>query len=221
MAKDYQVAVQAALETPETMSTLLYVLIRNAYGDDAFTWDPTTLYLDLREDFHVEPKAEVMDRLSAIQVLVTTDAFFTRPDAFINICNTITDGTPSFSLFDTATVEECAWALVEVSLIRDLLQFSLPVRNYMKHILRQDGYDESNPPDIFAEVFTSSPEGSDVVDAAQAADKTENAEILEEFINEQMQALVHQFNEIPGMSDDLMRLLDEKDREQEDLAAFT
>lgn len=221
MERDYQVAVKSALETAETLTTLLYVLIKNTYGDEAFDWDPTTLYLELREDFNAEPATEVMDRIAAAQILATTGAFFERPDAFINICNTIADGSPSFSVFDTATTEECAWGLVEVSLIRDLLPFHSSVRRYVFHTLAQDGYDSSNPPDIFSEFFDKTPDADEVVDAAQAIAPTENHQVLAEYVDEQMQALIHQFNEIPGLSDDLMRLLDEKDLEEEEVATFT
>lgn len=220
MDRDYRLAVKSALETAETLTTLLYVLIRNTYGDEAFDWDPASLYLELREDFNAEPATEVMDRISATQVLVTTDAFFERPDAFINICNTIADGSPSFSVFDTATVEECAWGLVEVSLIRDLLPFNSAVKRYVRHILLQDGYDSVNPPEIFTEFFDATPDAEELVDAAQEMSPSENAGVLAEYVDEQMQILVHQFNEIPGMADDLMRLLDEKDQEEQAVETF-
>lgn len=214
MSLDYRSAVKIALETPETMTTLLYVILRNEYGDEAFDWDPVTLYLDMRERFQAEPVTEVMDRIAAVQVLVTSDAFFKRTDAFINICNTITDGQPSFSVFDTATTEECAWALVETALIRDMLPFSGAVSRYMRFTLKSDGYDESNYPGIFVEAFDRVPNSSDLVDHAQETLRGANNDVLDEFVQEQMNALVYQFNKIPGLSDDLMRLLDEKDEEE-------
>jgi hypothetical protein len=215
MGLDYRSAVKTALETPQTMTTLLYVILRNEFGDEALDWDPITLYMELRETFKAEPVPEVMDRLSAIQVLVLTDVFFTRADAFINICNTIADGQPSFSMFDTATTEECAWSLVEVSLIRDLRRFDYGVTRYVKHTLLQDGYDEGNYPGLFVEAFDKDPSASELVDEVQEVVKGPNHDVLDEFLEEQMNSLVHQFNEIPGLADDLMRLLDEKDAEEQ------
>ena len=58
------------------------------------------------------------------------------------------------------------------------------------------------------------------VDMAQEISKTENEEVLDAFIDEQMQALIYQFNKVPGLSDDLMRLLDDKDLEDVEVATF-
>ena len=78
MTLSYKAAVKRALESTETLATPLYSIVRKNFGDDAFFWDPSTLYLELRAEFGAEPSTEVIDRLSATQVVVTSDAFFNR-----------------------------------------------------------------------------------------------------------------------------------------------
>lgn len=60
--------VKEALESPETLAAVLYFIVKDTFGDDAFFWDPTTLFLELKDEFGATPASEVMDRLSAVQV---------------------------------------------------------------------------------------------------------------------------------------------------------
>jgi len=224
MALGYKAAIKRALESNATLATPLYVIVRKHFGDDAFFWDPSTLYLELRSEFGAEPTAEAIDRLSAAQVIVTSDAFFTRPDAFINLCNTLSSGAPGFSLFDPVTVEEAAWAIVEVSLIRDMLPFGYGVKTLIQQILAGDGYDDADYPDIFDEALERAPSSADVHEIVEQVVTEGNTlhdqqrDVVNEFIDDQMRSLTFQFHEVPGMSDDLYELIREK--EIEDMGAL-
>jgi len=155
-----------------------------------------------------------MDRWSAIQVIMSTDSFFNRIDAFLNIANTLASGSPFFNVFDPVSVEEAAWAIAEVSLNRELQEFSYPIKQYLKRILRQDGYNPGNWPEIFDEVFEERLDKSDIRSAIL---NTENKDNVESYIAEQLADLSYQLNEIPHL-ENIDDILLKKPKEDEDEA---
>jgi hypothetical protein len=209
----YQVAVKSALETDATLATVAMAILRKEFGDDFYHWDPSTIYLEIRDQFKAEPSTSVMDRLSAVQIALTTDGFFNQIDAFLNICNTLASGSPAFSSFDPVEVEEVAWALTEISFLRDMLPFGGTVVAYVRHILEADGYDNHDFPPIFDYVLGAREQGQEPQDLLERTLHDDKKDNVDMFITEQLKDMVHQFNEIPGMGDVLNQLLDEKELE--------
>lgn len=194
MGESYQKS--QALQSTESTATLIHAIIRHTYGEEAYDWDPLTVALEVQADFATEMSAEAVDRWSAITVVMTTDAFFKRLDAFLAICNTLNTGAPFFSVFDPVTTEEAAWAITEVALNRELLPFSYPIKQYLKRILAADGYGENDYPDIFREVFERHPSAQDVKEGLAA---TENRTNVDAYIDEQLHDLVSQFDKIDDL----------------------
>jgi hypothetical protein len=212
---DYSLAVKQALESPVTLATPLLAVVRKSFGDDAFLWDPTTIYLECRDQFAAEPAAEAMDRISAGQVVIAGNGFFEDISAFLNICNTLAGGSPAFGVFDPVEPEEAAWALLEVSLLRDMLPFAPTIRDYVRTILVQDGYSADQHP-IFGYVLGGKmPPLGKIVEQTLHDDQRDN---VDNFIAGNMEALVYQMNQIPGMDTVLLELLHDKDLE--DLASL-
>ena len=108
------------------------------------------------------------------------------------------------------TVEEAAWAITEVSLNRELRPFSYPIRQFLKMILKKDGYTPETWPSVFSEVFEDKPEARDIREELGALD---NRDKIEGYIDEQLTDLVYQFNQIPSLRelDDILlrRSMDE------------
>jgi len=201
MASDETMKRQA-LEGTETGASVVHAIVRGQYGDEVYDWDPSTVFLELRDDFRVEPSSEVMDRWSAVQIMMTTDGFFKRLDAFMAICNTFATGQPFFHVFDPVTVEEAAWGVTEVALNRELLPFGYQIQKYLQQLLRADGFDEHDFPPALAEVFDRRPSSDDIregLDEARASVQNQNN--IEFYIEDQMRDMVHQFNAIPSLSD--------------------
>lgn len=142
-----------ALESPETNATVLHAIVLQQYGEDWYAWDPTTVYMELRADFDADTCAEALDKLSAIQVIMSSDAVFKRLDAFLGICNTLAAGEPFFSAFDPVTLEEAAWGITEIALNRDMLPFSYSIRKYIRALMRESGFDQSDYPESLRLVF--------------------------------------------------------------------
>jgi len=191
-------AKQTALQSPESLATVIHAIIRQQYGDDAYLWDPLTVSLEVHDDFRAEMDTIALDRWSAMQVIMTTDAFFKRLDAFLGICNTLSSGVPFFQVFDPVTVEEAAWAITEVSLNRELLPFSYPVKKYLKTVLKHDGYGENDYPSPFHEVFDTRPDAGVL---RKGLGELSNQDNVEAFIDEQLGDMVYQFNQISDLRD--------------------
>jgi hypothetical protein len=171
-------------------------MLLSQYGEEAYSWDPTTVFLELRDDFKAETSTSTMDRWAAIQTVMMSDAFFNRLDAFLGICNTLSSGQPFFNVFDPVTVEEAAWAIAEVSLNRKLVPFSYAIKKYLKMILKQDGYTQGTYPKVFQEVFDIRP---NMFELRQHLGDLNNRDNVERYIDDQLRDVVYQFNDIPNL----------------------
>lgn len=204
--------VKQAIESTETRAVVLNTILNKLYDEEWVDWDPTTLYLELRDDLKAEPSAEAMDRIAALQVIQTSGEFFSRFEAFSGITNTLNSGEPSFTLFNPVSAPEIAWALVEVSLIRDLLPFDYSVRKYIQTVLEGDGIDTTYPA-IFEHLFDTSDPSSNVVKELTAEMLSNpNRDAIEEYINDQLRDTVYQYNKL-GLQDELERMLNAQDLE--------
>lgn len=188
---------QQALQTPQTLATVLHAILREQYGEEVYDWDPTTVYLEAKADFNADMCSEAIDRWSAIQVIMTSDACFKRLDAFMAVCNSLSDGSPFFTAFNPVTTEEAAWGIAEIALNREVLPFSYAVKQYLKAVLAKDGFDKGDYPDIFDEVFGAKPDTGRIREGLAAAGNDAN---IGTYIREQMGDLVTQFNRIPDLS---------------------
>lgn len=189
--------IREALQSPETSATFLNALIRRQYGDEAYDWDPLTVYLELQADYGVDMSSEAMEKWSALQVALTTNAFYNRLDAFLAICNTLSDGAPYFTAFDPVTVEEAAWGIAEVALNRNPLPFSYAIKQYLYVILEQDGYSEENYPEPIKLALGLNPKRGDIINATAGL---ENKDTVELYVDEGLQDIVKEFDKIPSMS---------------------
>ena len=209
--------ISAALRTPQTMSLVLVEILRYSYDEQWVEWDPTTIYLELRDDYDVEVDTTVMDRISAAQVILDTGDFFQRTDAFINISNTLASGTPSFGLFDPVTVPEAAWALVEVSMMRELMPFGYNVRKLNKIMLDEAGYVDDYPAVFDVILGKERPTAKNVAAAINHTMRDNESEGIEWFIDEMLTDIIYQFSKIPEIEPRLEELI--REREWEGLTA--
>lgn len=201
---------QQALQNPETAATVIHAILLEQYGEPVYDWDPATVYLEAKADFNADMCPEAVDKWAAMQIVMTTDAFFKRLDAFLAVCNTLAEGAPFFGAFNPVTLEEAAWAIAEVALNREMLPFSYAIQKYLKLLLAEEGFTETAYPAIFKEVFGKDPSADDVRDSLAALNNETN---LDAYVEDQLRDLVSQFNKIPDMRkvDDLIleRGLDE------------
>ena len=192
------VHVQTLLKSPATLATVLHVILRHKYGHEVYSWDPTTVYLELKDDFQIDPPSELIDRFAAIQTLMTSDVFFKRVDAFSAINNALAGNDPSFDIFDPPTAEEMAWGISEAALNRDMLEFSYPVQQLVQITLNQDGYDH-DAPEVFDFVLKPEDKAS-VRTVLRQLYKSPNEGVIETYISEQLRELAAQLAKIPELA---------------------
>ena len=211
MERSDQIVRKTALESPETLATVAYAILNDSYQDQWIYWDPSTIYLELRDDFHCEPASETMDRISAVQVLMSGDAYFKRLDAFLGLSNTFTSGAPAFNVFNPVSTAEMAWGLAEASFLREFLPFGPGVRMYIKTTLDTEGFYEDCP-EIFDQVMGGRAADADMIrgGAVKTLHDASNDEI-EQFLHSQLEIMVYQFNELE-MGEQLMSIINQKDR---------
>lgn len=184
------------LQSPETMATVAHAILRDRWGDEWYWFDQLTVMMDIQDEFKCDPCPEVMDRISAIQVVMTGDSFFKRIDSFMAVCNAFSSGEPFFGAFDPVTVEEAAWGVAEVGMNRDMLEFSPTIQQYCRVILRENGYGDTDFPPAFDAVFGGK---ASLGDIREGLVSDENGAALRQYIEEQASDLAGQFDSIPDM----------------------
>ncbi len=188
-------AIQELFQSSNTLGTVINAIIVSNYGEEAYDWDPLTIALEVKDDFEVDLAPELLDKWCALQVLMGSDAFFTRIDAFLGICNTLSSGEPFFAAFDPVTVKEAAWAIAEASMNRDMLPFSPTIKAYLRKRLKFEGFD-SNPPRIFEDVFKSNPKSGEIREGL--AEKSAK-DSIDKMINSKIKLMANQFAQIPEL----------------------
>ena len=204
----YGVEVKSLLESPSVMAFTLYLVMQKQYGDDWLSWEPLTVYLELREDFSCEPSVEAMDRLNAVQMLMTSSAFFDDLYGFMGTCNTLADGSPSFDLLDPATSAEIAWAMTEVGLMREMEPFAPTIVDYVKTMLEMEGIDD-DVPEILADIVAPSPNlDTDAAGYANEVLRSNNKDKVELFVDDQLGLIISQLTNLE-LGDQFLTLLAE------------
>jgi hypothetical protein len=121
------------------------------FGSEALTWDPTTIALEVEEEFDVELPQLSLDRLMvAIQILTTNRFYKSLPD-FISFCNVLSGDPLRADMWDPADAEEVSWGITEALMLYppeddDTEPFTEEIRAYIGAVLDQEGL--INPPDI-------------------------------------------------------------------------
>jgi hypothetical protein len=143
--------MQEAWTSKETFASVLLTLFLDRFGTEALTWDPTTIVLEVEEEFDVDLPQLSLDKLMVAIQILTTDRFYRSLPDFIAFCNVLGGDTYSADTWDPADAEEVAWGITESLLIyppeeNQTEPFSDEIRAYIGSVLDSEGL--INPPDI-------------------------------------------------------------------------
>jgi hypothetical protein len=143
--------LQEAWTSQATFTSVLLTLLIDRFGTEALTWDPSTIAMEIEEDFDVEMSQVALDKLMVGIQLLTTDRFYKSLPDFITFCNVLDGGTYNPAMWDPADAEEVSWGITEAMLISppeddDEEPFSNEIRAYIGSALDSEGI--INPPDI-------------------------------------------------------------------------
>lgn len=140
-----------AWKSRDTFASVLLTMFLDKFGTEALDWDPTTILLEIEEEFNVDLSQLALDKLlTAIQIL-TTDRFYKSLPDFIAFCNVLSGDTYRPDMWDPADAEEVSWGLTEALMIYppdddDQEPFTEEIRAYIGAVLDREGL--INPPDI-------------------------------------------------------------------------
>jgi len=129
------------LTEDSTFGTVAHIIAHKAFGDEMYAMDPLELFQNLEEEYRVEMSGDVQQKLQAILLAVSSDAFFHDPEAFRAVCNTLVEGDPGFLTFDDLTIPEILWSNYEVSLNHPGTDFSPQVQRLIDRELQEEGED--------------------------------------------------------------------------------
>lgn len=142
---------QEAWTSRETFASVLLTMFLDRFGTEALTWDPTTITLEVEEEFDVDLPQLSFDKLMTAIKIMTTDRFYRSLPDFVAFCNVLGGDTYDPATFDPADAEEVAWGITEALLIyppedNQSEPFTDEIRAYIGAVLDSEGL--INPPDI-------------------------------------------------------------------------
>lgn len=141
--------LQEAWTSKETFGSVLLTLFLDRFGTEALTWDPSTMALEIEEEFNVDLPQLAFDKLMVAVQLLTTDRFYKSLPDFISFCNVLGGDAYRPDMWDPADAEEVAWGITEALLISppdETDPFTPEIRAYIGAVLDSEGI--LNPPDI-------------------------------------------------------------------------
>jgi len=127
-----------ALSDDATFGTTAHVIAIATFGEEVYQMDPLELFMNLEDEYKMEISDEVCEKLQAILLATTTDAFYEDATAFRAIANTLIEGNPGFEGFDNLTVPEILWSIYEVELNHEPIEFSASVNKLIATELEEE-----------------------------------------------------------------------------------
>ena len=175
-----------------TFSTSLLVIAVDRYGLEALSWEPETLIRELEEDFNTQIPQSNRDKLNAIITILTTNSFYSDPLVFWQITKAINGESVSWlNEHDPLTSDECAWAMIEISLNEgETQEMGEDIRVMVGELLRTEGF--VRPPKFLN--WAIMPESSVAGDRAADEAKEKRQENLKEDLEETMRELLTQLD---------------------------
>lgn len=129
----------------EVFATTLVALLTAHFGSvEWFEWEADTLGQEVEDDFGVKMPLVVRDKVWALVSSLTTDRFYHDPMFFNHVCNALAGGPTPMDTFEPATLDEQAWAVLEVRLSdsdtgESLEEFGAEVAGFVAASLKEEG----------------------------------------------------------------------------------
>lgn len=192
----------------DSFATTLVSILVDTYGTECFTWDPTTIIMEVEQDFDIKLPRATGDRMLAGINLLTSDDFYKSLPDFINFCNILSGDSYDPRAWDPADSAEIAWGITEALMLSppdddDDEPFATEILAYIGAVLDAEGI--INPPDILrialrdldlaARVndFADDPEMFDAIYDLE----TEKTEAINGVIRSNLQHLAQQLGALP------------------------
>jgi hypothetical protein len=160
------------LADDRTYATTLFLLFSSHFGDlEWMTWEPDVLAQEIKEDFGVDLSPEARDKIWAFVTALTTNRFYNDPMVFNHVANALLGQPLSMIVYEPATLEEMAWAVLEVGLSdlegEEEPEWGPEVVAYVSQVLRKEGVPAFPPLDFASDGDVGAPIADDPEMAAQ------------------------------------------------------
>lgn len=178
-------SVRKILMDRDSFTTTLTTLLVDIYGTEYLTWEPTTILMELQDDYRAVLPQIVFDRIIVGTHLLTSNGFYKSCPTFVEQCNVLAGYTVDGSVMLPDSLA-CGWGITEALLLAppeedDEEPFTDEIRAYIGQVLTNDGI--VTPPDILkiailqdnSEVDFS--DDADMFAAVKAVDAAKTAEI--------------------------------------------
>jgi hypothetical protein len=144
------------LGDPDASATVLHLILLAAYGDELHgdpergiePMDPVECWVRVNEDFHVNVPESNENKLNALFLAISTEAFFEDPLAFVSICGALYSGDLGDlvdGVMEDLTIPEMLWGIYEVELNRgDSQDFVPSIDILIDEMLRNEAEDNED-----------------------------------------------------------------------------
>jgi len=199
--------VKQLVQSDDVWGTTLLVLSLDMLGPECLQWLPQSLNLELMDRLGYQIPSNNLDKLLAAREILVADDFYRRLPFFLTYANALAgDGMPLGQIVP-ATAAECAWAVLEATLLSppesESEGFSEEILAYIGQVLREEGF--VRPPGILRTAImvephfdygNLSPEDSEMF-AAAFQDAEQRVQELDEQLKEDLQSLIDQLRSLP------------------------
>lgn len=142
--------LQKAFSNPDLFCTSVAALMVDNFGAEYLNWEPESVEMALR-GIGVVPDNTLKDKIMAVTVLLTTNAFHIEFGTWNNLCQVFNSDTNSSELFIPASISDAAWGCMEARILEgpaeyDAQGFTPDISAYVGQMLTSEGI--TDPPSI-------------------------------------------------------------------------
>lgn len=142
--------VRTILADPTSFASTLTILVADLYTFDVFEWTPSTVRVEIRDDFGIEMPSANFDRLMTGFNLITSNGFYVSLPDFNDFCRVLSGESSGHEGWAPADCLDVAWGITEAVLLsppEDMEKpFSEEIVGFISEVVKSEGI--ITPPDI-------------------------------------------------------------------------
>ena len=131
---------------PETHPLLLDLVLLKGYGPEWLEWEPETVKEVITRDFGAAPSDTNMNKLQAVKTLHVVDTFWQDWTVFCWVAKALSGVPPDTQVMQVPTVEEAMIAVDTANKVREDINFSQELKDYLENVHLFDGIFVSQEP---------------------------------------------------------------------------
>lgn len=129
-----------ALRNSETYATVLHAITLATFEEEFYSWDSLEIYARLEEEYSASLHEDNENKLMAMITAVSTPFFYRDLEVFNAVATSLTSGDPGLADvgFDTSTILDIFWAVYEVGLNVEEIDFSESIKNFINENIEDE-----------------------------------------------------------------------------------